>query len=286
MLSRICLAATIVRAGALRTRAIRASSGTASPPLQIEQFPCLSDNYGFLIHDDETGATACIDTPEVQPIMEACEKRGWTLTHILNTHHHADHAGGNEELKRRTGCEIIGPSGEVAKIPSIDRPMRGGDTFAFGGHAVHVVDVGGHTLGHVAYYVPTTSAAFVGDSLFALGCGRLFEGTAAQAWASLQRLAALPPETAVYCAHEYTTANLKFALSVDPHNEALLARASEIRALRAEGKPTVPTSIGLELATNPFLRPSSQSLRAHLGVPASETEEQTFARVRRMKDEF
>jgi len=241
-------------------------------------------NYGYLLHDHASGATAAIDTPEVGPIVAACERRGWTLTHIFNTHHHWDHAGGNEELKRRFGCEIIGPAREVVKIPSIDRPVCGGDSFTFGGEQVDVLDVGGHTLGHIAYHIPSASAAFVGDALFALGCGRLFEGTAEQAWASLQRLAALPPHTAVYCAHEYTEANLRFALSVEPQNDALQARAREIGRLRAAGQPTVPSTIGVELDTNPFLRPSSSALRAHVGVPADETEEQTFARLRRMKD--
>jgi hydroxyacylglutathione hydrolase len=217
--------------------------------------------------------------------MQACEQRGWTLTHILNTHHHADHAGGNMEIKEKTGCTILGPE-EIAKISTIDTPLRGGDSFTFAGHEVQVLDVGGHTLGHIAYYIPSAEAAFVGDSLFALGCGRLFEGTPAQAWASLQRLAALPAETAVYCAHEYTEANLRFAMTIEPTNPALQERANEIAELRGAGKPTVPTSIGYELETNPFLRPRSPSLRAHLGVPEDEEDVATFARVRKMKDNF
>uniref|UniRef100_A0A7S3BU34 hydroxyacylglutathione hydrolase n=1 Tax=Haptolina ericina TaxID=156174 RepID=A0A7S3BU34_9EUKA len=237
-----------------------------------------------MLHAPSAGLTACIDTPEVGPIVAACERRGWKLTHILNTHHHYDHAGGNDELKRRFGCKVIGPAAEKDKIPSIDEPVSGGDAFAFGGHEVRVIDVGGHTLGQVAYHLPDANAAFVGDALFALGCGRLFEGTPSQAWASLQRLAALPPETAVFCAHEYTEANLRFALTIEPGNLALQRRAEVIRDLRSQDKPTVPTTIGLELETNPFLRPSSSLLRSHLGVPKDETEEVTFARVRRMKD--
>ena len=285
LIGRAASAAAIVAASAGRSRSLTA--GASISTLEVEQFGCLTDNYGYLLHDSATGCTAAIDTPEVAPIAAACARRGWKLTHIFNTHHHADHAGGNVELKQLYGgCEIIGPAAEAHKIPSIERPVSGGDCFRFGEHEVHVLDVGGHTLGHVAYHVPSLQAAFVGDALFALGCGRLFEGTPEQAWASLQRLAALPPETAVYCAHEYTASNLRFALSVEPQNEALQARAREITELRAVGKPTVPSTIGYELATNPFLRPASPALRAHVGVPDHETEEQTFARLRRMKDMF
>jgi len=259
---------------------------TVAARVDIEQFPCLSDNYGYLIHDIESGDTAAIDTPEVGPIRDACEKRGWALTHILNTHHHHDHAGGNAELKELTGCTIIGPADEAAKIPTLDKQVKGGDYFTLGSTEIEVIDVGGHTLGHIAYHVPSAEAAFVGDSIFALGCGRLFEGTAAQAWASLQRLMALPPSTAVYCAHEYTEANLKFALSVDPDNEALQARAKEIATLRAAGKPTVPTTMAYELETNPFIRPRSATMRKHVGVPDDESDEQVFARIRKMKDTF
>lgn len=264
---------------------VSASMHTANR-IQIEQIKCLSDNYGFLLHVPEAGLTACIDTPEVAPIVAACERRGWSLTHIWNTHHHFDHAGGNTELKERFGCTVMGPRAEMTKIPTIDKALSGGDTFIFGEHEISVIDVGGHTLGQIAYHVPDANAVFVGDALFALGCGRLFEGTAAQAWASLMRLASLPAETYVFCAHEYTEANLRFALTVEPANLALQKRAQAIRALRAEGKPTVPTTIGLELETNPFLRPSSPSLRTHIGVPDDESAEATFSRLRTMKDNF
>ena len=266
--------------GGLRASSARAGSGV----LEIEQFGCLSDNYGFLLHCTATGATAAVDTPEVAPIVAACERRGWTLTHILNTHHHADHAGGNLELKQKFGCTIVGPAGEAAKIPGIETALGGGESFKLGALEVDVIDVGGHTLGHIAYHLPSERVAFVGDALFALGCGRLFEGTPQQAWASLQRLAALPAETQVFCAHEYTEANLRFALSVDAANPELQRRAAKIGALRAAGEPTVPTSIGAELATNPFLRPGSPALRAHVGVPDGESDEDCFARLRRMKD--
>ena len=254
----------------------------AAQPLLVEQFPCLADNYGFLLHCHATGDTAAIDAPEAGPICAALERRGWSLTHVLNTHHHWDHTDGNLELKERTGCTIIGPE---ERIPGRDRAVSSGDTVTFGdGHELDVLDVGGHTRGHIAYHTHAARLAFVGDSLFALGCGRLFEGTPAQAWASLQRLAALPPETVVYCAHEYTEANCRFALSVDPHNEALLARAEDIRETRAAGRPTVPTTIGLERATNPFLRPHSASLRAHLQIPDGESDQAVFARLRSLKD--
>lgn len=253
---------------------------------EVEQFRCLDDNYGYLLHCTVTGATAAIDTPEVGPILQACERKGWKLTHILNTHWHDDHAGGNDELKRTTGCTVIGPEKEVTKIPSIDQPVGGGAKVTLGELELDVLDVGGHTLGHIAFHIPSAGVAFVGDSLFALGCGRLFEGTPAQAWASLQRLAALPRSTTVYCAHEYTEANLCFALTVEPSNEALHARGKEIAALRAEGLPTVPTSIGLELETNPFLRPDSAGLRQTIGVDAAESDERTFAKVRSLKDNF
>lgn len=254
-------------------------------PVQVEQFNCLTDNYGYLLHDVTTGVTATIDTPEVAPIMEALDRRGWQLSYILNTHHHHDHAGGNDELVRLTGCQVIGPAAEVKRIPSINSPVRGGDTFKLGDQAVEVVDVGGHTLGHIAYYLPDAGLVFVGDALFSLGCGRLFEGTAAQAWGSLQRLAALPPETTVYCAHEYTEANLRFALTVEPSNESLQRRATEIRSLRAKKLPTVPTTIALELETNPFLRAQSRALREHLGIPPTMADVDVFAKVRKMKDQ-
>lgn len=220
--------------------------------LSVHQFPCLSDNYGYLIRDAATGAVAAIDTPDAEAILSEARTLGWTITDIWNTHWHPDHAGGNARIVEATGARVTGPE-EVSRITKApDVIVRGGETVRLGGTSAQVLDVGGHTLGHVAFYVAADQAAFVGDSLFALGCGRLFEGTAEQMWASLQRLMALPPETAVYCAHEYTASNLAFALSVSA-NPALDARAAVIRALRASGKPTVPTTIGDELATNPFL---------------------------------
>ena len=251
--------------------------------LEIYQFPCLSDNYGFLVHDSESGETACIDTPETAPILAALEKTGWTLTQIWNTHHHYDHAGNNEEIKRITGCTITGPAGEADKIPAIDRAVDDGDTVMLGAHEAHVLNVGGHTLGHIAFHME--GHAFVGDSLFALGCGRVFEGTMAQMWESLQKLNALPDGTQIYCAHEYTTSNAVFAVTIDPDNEALSQRVAEISALRAANKPTVPTEIALERATNPFLRATDANVQARLnmsGAPAVDV----FAEIRARKDSF
>lgn len=253
--------------------------------LQIHQFPCLSDNYGFLAHDADSGVTACIDTPEVGPIMDALSETGWSLTHILNTHWHPDHAGGNLEIQKATGCRIFGPQAEEERIPGIEKALADGDRFDLGGHEVQVFDVPGHTAGHIAYYLPRDAVAFVGDTLFALGCGRLFEGTPDQMWTSLQKLIALPGETRVYCAHEYTQANAAFALTVDPDNADLRARAADIEAARKVGTPTVPTTIGLELRTNPFVRPGAATLRATLQMQDAD-DVAVFAETRRRKDEF
>lgn len=253
--------------------------------LIVHQFPCLSDNYGYLLHDPETGATAAIDTPEVAPILNALEEKGWTLTHILNTHHHFDHAGGNLELKEKTGCTIIGPKGEAQRIPGIDTALGDGDACSFGSREAKVLEVGGHTLGHIAYYFPQDGIAFVGDALFALGCGRIFEGTAEQMWTSLQKLMGLPDETVVYCAHEYTQANARFAATIEPANKALQERIREIDAKRAEGKPTVPTTIGLEKATNPFLRPMSEDVQKTLNLVGAPLVD-VFAETRARKDSF
>ncbi len=230
--------------------------------LKVHQFPCLNDNYGFLLHDAQANVTAVIDTPEVDPINAALDETGWRLTHILNTHHHFDHAGGNEALKKRWGAQVVGAAIDAERIPGIDVRVRDGEHFAFGSTQALVLEVPGHTSGHIAYYFADDGIAFVGDTLFALGCGRLFEGSPEQMWSSLNKLMALPDDTVVYCAHEYTQANARFALSVEPDNAALVARAREIDELRSRGVPTVPTSIGLEKATNPFLRPMSALLTA------------------------
>lgn len=244
----------------------------------IHQFPCLSDNYGFLVRDDATGQAACIDTPDAAAILRELKALGWTLTHILNTHWHPDHAGGNAEIKAATGCMVVGPA-EVDRLGTApDRVVVDGDVVMLGETKFEVLDTGGHTLGHVSYVDAADQAAFVGDTLFALGCGRLFEGTPQQMWTSLARLTALPDATAVYCAHEYTASNARFALSVDA-DPALKARAEQIFAARERGEPTVPTSIGLEKATNPFLR--APLLRPDIADPA-----EAFGAVRAAKDSF
>lgn len=223
-------------------------------PLEIEMFPCLSDNYGFLIHSPDTGETAAIDTPEASKIIAACEAKGWTLTHIWNTHHHFDHVGGNIELQEKFGLDIVGPGHDKKRIPGLTKGVSGGDQFSFGGHEVKVIDTPGHTTSHIVYYVPSASAAFVGDTIFALGCGRLFEGTPAQMHESLQSIAALPDETKLYCAHEYTLSNAAFAITVEPSNTQLLSYVERAKALRAKNIPTVPTTVEAEKRANPFVR--------------------------------
>ena len=220
--------------------------------LIVRQFHCLQDNYGFLARDEASGQVACIDTPDAAAILRELDVLGWSLSLIMNTHWHPDHAGGNAELKAATGAMIVGPA-EVTRIAPLDRQVGDGDIVDLGETRFSVIDTGGHTLGHITYFDADDQIAFVGDTLFALGCGRLFEGDAEQMWASLSRLAALPDETAVYCAHEYTASNARFALSIDDA-PALKARADEVFAARERGEPTVPTTIAREKATNPFLR--------------------------------
>lgn len=222
-------------------------------PLDVRLFPCLSDNYGFLVRDIATGSVATVDTPDADAILAALERSGWgRLDLILNTHWHADHTQGNAALKAATGCEIVGPE-EVRRAAPLDRVVRGGDIVMLGDTALEVTDTPGHTLGHIVYRDPAGAQAFVGDTLFALGCGRLFEGTPDQMWDSLQTLAAWPDDTTVWCAHEYTAANARFALSLDD-GAPLAARAAAVFAAREHGQPTVPTTIGAEKAFNPFLR--------------------------------
>ena len=246
--------------------------------LTVRQFPCLSDNYGFVIRDEASGRTACIDTPDAAAVLTELRKAGWGLDFIFNTHWHPDHAGGNGQIKAATGATVVGPA-EVARIAPLDRTVAGGDVVALGETLFDVIDSGGHTLGHIAYFDAADRIAFVGDTLFALGCGRLFEGTAEQMWTSLQRLAALPDDTQVYCAHEYTAANARFALTVDG-GPALKARAETVFAARGRGEATVPTSIALEKATNPFLR------APQLAATPGGADFEAFAAVRAAKDAF
>ena len=251
-------------------------------PLQVEQFACRSDNFGVLIHDPASGETATIDAPETGPILAALERREWTITHILCTHHHPDHVAGNADLQAM-GAELIGPAGEADRIAGLDRTVSGGNAFTVCNSRVEVIDTPGHTSGHVSYYLPDENLLFSADCLFSLGCGRLFEGTPAEMHASLQRLAALPGDTVIHCGHEYTAGNAAFALTIDPSNAALQRRAEEVRRLRAENRATLPVRLGDELATNPFLRPHDPAIRARLGMEeASDVE--VFAELRRRKD--
>ncbi len=252
-------------------------------PLEIELFPCRSDNFGVLLHDPETGATVSIDAPEEKPILDALARRGWALSHIFTTHHHGDHVEANLALKKRFGATVIGPARE--SIPGIDRKVDGGDTFDFAGRRVEVIATPGHTRGHICFHLPEEKLLFAADTLFALGCGRLFEGTPADMWASLSKLAALPDETTVYFGHEYTLSNARFAKTVDPDNTALLKRVAEIEVLRAKGDFTAPTTIGLEKATNPFLRAADPAIRRHLGMERA-SDAEVFAEIRGRKDRF
>lgn len=222
--------------------------------IEVVRIPALSDNYIWMAHDAASGETIVVDPAVAEPVLEAAAARGWTISAIWNTHWHPDHTGGNAAIKAATGCTILAPAAEAAKIPTADRLVAEGDTVTLGAFKAQVIDVPAHTAGHIAYHLPEAQIVFVGDTLFAMGCGRLFEGTAAQMFANMQRLAALPGDTTVYCAHEYTQSNGRYALVAEPDNAALVARMAEVDAMRAQGLPTVPTTIALERATNPFMR--------------------------------
>ena len=251
--------------------------------LEIHQFPCLSDNYGVLVRDVATGQVASIDAPSAAEVQAALAEKGWTLTHILTTHHHHDHTDGNMELKRQTSCRIIGPLAEAAKVPGIDEGMSEGDVFKWGSVDITVLETPGHTKGHILYWIPSESVAFVGDTLFAMGCGRVNEGTMAEMWSGLAKIADMPPETVLYCGHEYTVSNAKFALTIEPENAALQARALEVEALRAQGLPTLPTRVDLGLATNPFLRVKSPDIRRRLGLEGAD-DATVFGEIRERKN--
>ncbi|MEM9013950.1 MAG: hydroxyacylglutathione hydrolase [Pseudomonadota bacterium] len=253
--------------------------------LDVIQIPCLSDNYGYLIRDRDTGETATIDTPDAEAINNTLAAKSWRLDYILNTHHHWDHTGGNLSLKEHWGCTIIGPRAEAARIPGIDRAVGEGDTVSIGESQASVFDTPGHTAGHIIYFFAEDVLAFVGDTIFALGCGRLFEGKPAEMLASLNKIAALPPETKLFCAHEYTEANAAFAITVDPENATLKQRHAEIEAKRANGMPTVPSTLAEELATNPFLRSDAESLRRTLDMQSA-TAVEVFTETRQRKDSF
>lgn len=224
--------------------------------LEIVPIPVLRDNYVWLMHDPESGETVAVDPSVADPVLEETARRGWTISQVWNTHWHPDHTGGNDAIRAATGCTITGPA-EAEKVSKLDRIVAGGDRARIGAFEAELLDIPAHTAGHVAFHLPAAGIAFTGDTLFAMGCGRLFEGDARQMYDAMQRLAALPPETRVYCGHEYTLANGRFALTVEPDNAALIARMAEVEALRERGEPTLPTTIALERATNPFMRAAS-----------------------------
>lgn len=253
-------------------------------PLTLVTIPCLADNYAFLIAN-EAGEAALVDAPEAAPINAELAARGWTLKTVLLTHHHWDHADGLDALTGRDGLTVIGAKADAHRLPPLTQEVSDGESFTLLGEAVHVFDVSGHTLGHIAFHLPASKLLFTADSLMALGCGRLFEGTPAQMHESLGKLAVLPPETLVCSGHEYTASNGKFALTVDPDNTALAARCADIALTRANGGFTVPSTLALELATNPFLRAHDTDIKAAIGLPnASDLE--SFTKLRAMKDAF
>ena len=225
--------------------------------VEIVRIPALSDNYVWLVHEAGSGETVAIDPAVAEPVLAEAEQRGWHIGQIWNTHWHPDHTGGNAAIKAATGCTITGPAAEAHRIPTLDRLVGEGDTVSMGPLTATVLEVPAHTAGHIAFHLGKEAVIFVGDTLFAMGCGRLFEGTAEQMHAALQRLAQLPPETQVYCGHEYTLSNGRFAVTVEPGNAELLRRLGDVEAARAGGEATIPTTIGLERATNPFMRASS-----------------------------
>ena len=254
-------------------------------PLECHQFSYLSDNYGVLVHAEDTGETACIDAGDAQAVFDALESTGWSLSHLLITHHHADHTDGLEAVKEKTGCLVIGPAPESSPIPGLDKQLGEGDSFDFAGRRVEVLHTPGHTTDMINFRFVEDALLFTGDTLFSLGCGRLFEGTAPMMWESLGKLAALPEETTVYCAHEYTQTNAQLAVEVDPDNQALAQRVESVKALRADGQPTVPTSLAEELATNPFLRVNDSAIRTALDMADAEDVE-VFAELRRRRDKL
>lgn len=253
--------------------------------LEIVQVPARADNYIYLLHDAASNKTTVVDPADADPVKAELQRRGWGLDYILNTHHHNDHTGGNLALKRDYGCEIYGYGADATRIAGIDHRLKDGEQVRVGESQAQVLFVPGHTLGHIAYYFAQDKALFCGDTLFSLGCGRLFEGTPQQMHESLQKFAALPDDTRVYCAHEYTQSNGAFALTIEPHNPALCQRMGEVAALRAQGKPTVPSRLGQEKAANPFLRTDSPEIRQKLAMPHASAVE-VFAEIRHRKDVF
>ncbi|WP_424984853.1 hydroxyacylglutathione hydrolase [Microbulbifer sp. S227A] len=254
-------------------------------PLEILTIPCLSDNYAFVAHDAASGETALVDVPEAAPILAALADRGWALGQVFLTHHHADHVQGLDEILAAHPARVLGAAADAHRLPSLDVALTEGDTVRIGSEAGQILDVSGHTVGHIALHFSASKAVFTADSLMALGCGRLFEGTPAQMWASLGKLAALPGDTVVYSGHEYTQANGAFAITVDPDNPELITRIKAIAEARARSEPTVPSLLSLELATNPFLRAAEAQVQQAVGMSGADPAE-VFAEIRRRKDSF
>ncbi len=253
--------------------------------LEILPVACLKDNYAYLLFDADGEACAVVDPSEAAPVSRALAARNLRLTHILNTHHHHDHVGGNLALKQATGAKIVGAEKDYPRIPGLDRGLRDGEILRLGAHQARILEIPGHTSGHIAYWFEAARAVFTGDTLFLMGCGRLFEGTPAMMWASLSKLMALPGDTRIYCGHEYTLNNCRFSLTLEPGNADLQARMRDAEQMRAAGKPTVPAMMALEKKTNPFLRPASPEIRRTLAMEnASDVD--IFAEMRRRKDVF
>jgi hydroxyacylglutathione hydrolase len=248
-------------------------------------FMCLKDNFGVLLHDPSTGATAAIDAPEAAPVEAALAEKGWRLTDILVTHHHADHTDGIEALKRKHQCRVVAPRNEASKIPAIDITVREGDTVQVGALTGRVIETPGHTAGHISYWFEQDGLAFVGDTLFSVGCGRIIEGDPQMMWESLLKIRNLPPDTQVFCGHEYTASNVHFALTIEPTNPALRARAEEVAKLTEQKKPTIPTTISQETSYNPFLRADLASVAAGIGMEGANAAS-VFATIRARKDKF
>ena len=263
------------------TRDLKAMSMAA----QAQLFLCLKDNFGVLVHDPTTGATAAIDAPEARPIEAALEAAGWRLTDILVTHHHHDHTGGIEELKARHRCRVVAPDAEADGIPEVDETVREGDRVTVGALEAQVIETPGHTAGHISYVFPSEKLVFVGDTLFSIGCGRVIEGTPEMLWQSLLKLRALPDDTRVYCGHEYTAANIRFAKTIEPGNAALIAREAQVGRLAAARAPTVPSTMGEEKAANPFLRADVPEVAAAVGLAGSPAWK-VFAEIRERKNRF
>lgn len=252
--------------------------------LEIVQVPCLKDNYAILLHEDTTGETLCVDAPEARPILSALAERDWKLNTLLITHKHADHVGGSKQLKDIMGCKIYGPKAEAKDIPELDETLSEGDEISFAGHPIKVLETPGHTSGHISYHWPEDKLAFTGDTLFVMGSGRLFEGTPDQMWRSLSKLTALSDDTKVFCGHEYTLSNAEFAARLEPGNVDLQTRLIDIRSKRAKNQSTLPTTIGMEKRTNPFLRPGSDEIKKKVGMPFAD-EIAVFGKIRELKNQ-